>query len=194
MDAGDWIAIGAVVVSLFAAVFSVWQAKTAAASAKEAKRQADAAEEQNRLTRQQLDRDAQRELLASQEAAAAALRQAEQVEFSFTDNGGVEVTLTNSGDHAIRNVELLDLHATEPGPWTGWSVNRNIPGGPLVRTTRAVIESRDKMVVACWLLNEQGAPEGTLPRGVEAVARFQDVDGQWWQTNTSVGPQRIEAP
>lgn len=54
MDTGDWIAFAAVVLSVAAAGIAMWQARTASASADHAKQQAQAADEQVRLAREQL--------------------------------------------------------------------------------------------------------------------------------------------
>jgi len=53
MHASDWISIGSGVVAVLAAGISFWQAKTAANSAEHAVRQAQAAEDQVRIAREQ---------------------------------------------------------------------------------------------------------------------------------------------
>ncbi|QIQ06165.1 hypothetical protein [Streptomyces liangshanensis] len=55
MDAANWLAVGSGVVALVAAGISVWQARTASASARHSQRQAEAADEQARIARQQLE-------------------------------------------------------------------------------------------------------------------------------------------
>ncbi|MGV2914758.1 hypothetical protein [Streptomyces alfalfae] len=193
MDAGDWIALAAIAVSIGAAAVSVWQAHLAKESAKNARTQADAAVEANNLLREQMHRDDARQQQEAVAAEAAAHREAEKVTIAFTDNGGLGVTIENLGSLAIHQVELLDVRALDDGPWTGWSVNRNV-GGRLRQTRRPILDSRDKMVVACWLLNDQGQQEVTQPHRADATVRFQDADGQWWETTANNGPERIDPP
>ncbi|MEU1172113.1 hypothetical protein [Streptomyces microflavus] len=54
MDAGDWVSIGSGGVALLAAAFAFWQAKTATKSANHAGRQAQAAEDQLSIARDQV--------------------------------------------------------------------------------------------------------------------------------------------
>ncbi|WP_330234555.1 hypothetical protein [Streptomyces sp. NBC_00566] len=148
MDAGDWIALAAVVISVGAAGISVHQAKTAKDSAAYAREQAAAAKEANQLTRQQMAHEDIREQQAAAEAGAAALREAEKVALGFHGNGGsVMVSITNNGAAPITEVELLEVRADQDGPWASWSVNRNI-GGPLAQTKRSVLGQREVMEVA----------------------------------------------
>ncbi|MET9116633.1 hypothetical protein ABZX38_20900 [Streptomyces longwoodensis] len=189
MEAGDWIALVAVVISVGAAIISVHQAKTA-------KDQAVEAREANRLTREQIAREAAREQQAAIDAEAAALREAEKVELSFYGNGGsVVVTITNNGSAPVTDVELLEVGAGEDGPWVSWSVNRNIPRGPLVRTKRSILGRGESMEVATWLLDAGGQHVRELPQSVQALVRFRDQSGQWWQTTAGdEAPTRVSAP
>lgn len=195
MDAGDWIALGAIGVSTGAAVVSVWQARLAKASAVHARTQAEAAVEANDLLRQQMHRDDARGQQEAAAAEAAAHREAKKVTIKFTKNYGLGVTVENLGSRAIHQVELLDVRALDDGPSTGWSVNPNVGiGDQLRRTKRPILGSRDKMVVSCWLLNDQGQQEVGDPTRADATVRFEDADGQWWQTTASNGPERIDPP
>ncbi|MFI9311100.1 hypothetical protein [Streptomyces triculaminicus] len=204
METGDWIAIAVGGVSVVAAAISIWQARTASISATAAREQAEyaqaqaqAATEANRLTQQQMAREDAREQQVAAEAEAAALREARKVRFEFSGGGGstIKVRLANYGSRAIHDVELLTVRALVAGPWVGWSVNRNIRGGPLVQTYRNVIEAQQDMVVVVWLLDAQGAQTREPPGSLDAEARFCDADGQWWKTTAARGePQRVDTP
>ncbi len=181
MKESDWIALVSVVVSLTAAGISIWQARTAGASAKAAKEQAEAAVRANELTQQQMDREEARAQQAAADAEAAALLEAEKVHLGFSSNGGsVVVEITNNGVAPITEVELLKVEALDEGPWAGWTVNRNM-SGPMVQTKRSILRSHEDMEVATWLLDRDGQRVPQLPRSVRALVRFRDQDGQWWQ-------------
>ncbi|GGU10882.1 hypothetical protein [Streptomyces lateritius] len=203
MDEGDWIALVAVVVSVTAASISIWQAwiaRRSADAAKEqaryAREQAEAATQANELTRQQMDREEVRIQQAAAEAESAALREAEKVKLEFAGSGGsVVVSITNNGMVSITEVELLRVWALQEGPWAAWSVNRNMPGGPLTQTRRSILHPYEEMKVATWLLDRDGQHVGQLPEAVEALVRFRDQDGQWWEvTAGDEPPARVSPP
>lgn len=202
MDEGDWIALVAVVVSVAAAGISVWQARIARASAEAAKEQARYAREQaeaatqaNELTRQQMDREEVRIQQAVAEAESAALREAEKVHLAFDGSGGsVVVSITNNGMVSITEVELLRVWALQEGPWAAWSVNRNMSGGPLTQTRRSILRPHEKMEVATWLLDGDGQHVRQLPKTVDALIRFRDQDGQWWEVTAGDEPPARASP
>ncbi|MFD8263512.1 hypothetical protein ACFV19_32490 [Streptomyces griseoluteus] len=185
MDAGDWITLAAVVISVGAAGISVHQAKTAKDSAAYAREQAAAAKEANQLTRQQMAREDIHEQQAAAEEGAAALREAEKVALGFHGNGAAPIT----------QVELLEVRADQDGPWVSWSVNRNI-GGSLAQTKRSVLGRREVMEMATWLLDDGGPQIRELPQRCEALVRFRDQGGQWWQVTADDDrpPARIAPP
>jgi hypothetical protein len=195
VDAGDWIAVGAVVISVAAAAISVWQARTAAASAEHAKVQARAAVEANELARQQMQRDDALAQQAAAEAQAMALREAELVHMEVAGNGGsIQINIANRSSRPITDVEIVDVKALEDGPWEAWRPNANV-NGQLGRATCRLIEARTgQITVAAWLLDAQGTHVRRLPQRINVEVRFQDADGQWWLTSLSDSPQRIEAP
>jgi hypothetical protein len=189
MDAGDWIALAAVAISVGAAGVSTHQARTA-------KTQADAAKEANQLTRQQMARQEERDRAEAAEADAAALREAEKVELGFSGSGGgVVVSITNNGLYPITEVELLEVRAAQDGPWVSWQVNPNIPRGPLIQVKKTVLAHREDMSVATWLLDGSGEQVRELPRRCEALVRFRDHGGQWWHvTAGEQPPTRVDPP
>ncbi|MEU6709669.1 hypothetical protein [Streptomyces wuyuanensis] len=195
MDAGDWIAVGAVFVSVGAAVISVWQARTAAASAKHAEVQAQAAVEANAIARQQMQREDALAQQAAAEAQAWALREAELVHLDVAGNGGsIQIDIANRSSRHITDVEIVEVKALEDGPWEAWRPNPNV-NGQLGRATCPLIEARTgRISVAAWLLDAQGTHVPRLPQTVHVEVRFQDADGQWWLTSRGDAPHRIEAP
>lgn len=187
MDTGDWIALVAVVISVAAAIVSVHQAKTAKSSA-------DSAEEANRLTREQMDREAAKDRQAQAEAEAAALREAEAVSIDVGGNGGsVRVRVTNNGSQPVTHMELVDVQPGEPGPWRSWAPNANV-SGLLRETKRPHVPPHQALDVAVWLLDENGQQIIQMPTLVDVKVRFRDADGQWWLTSRSAGPERIDDP
>ncbi len=202
MDEGDWIALVAVVVSVTAAGISIWQAwiaRTSAEAAKEqaryARAQAQAATQANELTRQQMDREEVRIQQTAAEAESAALREAEKVHLAFAGNGGsVVVSITNNGKSSITEVELLRVWALQEGPWAAWSVNRNMSGGPLTQARRSILRPHEEMKVATWLLDRDGQHVRQLPEGVEALVRFRDQEGQWWEVTAGDEPPARASP
>ncbi|MCZ4100802.1 hypothetical protein [Streptomyces sp. H39-C1] len=195
MDAGDWTAAGAVGISVAAAVTSVWQARTAAASAEHAKAQARAAIEANDLARQQIQRNDARVQQAAAESQEVALRQAKLVHVEVKGNGGsVQINIANRSSRAITDVEIRNVESLESGLWETWRPNANV-SGQLGRATCRLIEARTgQITVAVWLLDAQQVHMRLLPQKVNVEVRFQDADGQWWLTSLSGDPQRITAP
>ncbi|MGW1878753.1 hypothetical protein [Streptomyces sp. NPDC001975] len=195
MDTGDWIAVGAVVISVAAAAISVWQARTAAASAEYAKVQAQAAVEANELARQQMQRDATFAQQAAAEAQAMALREAGLVHIEPAGNGGsIQINIANRSSRPITDVEIVNVKALEDGPWEAWRPNANV-NGQLGRATCPLIDGRTgQITVAVWLLDAQATQVRHLPQRVNVEIRFRDADGQWWLTSLSDGPQPIETP
>ncbi|MFJ7423812.1 hypothetical protein ACIQXD_35220 [Streptomyces uncialis] len=163
--------------------------------ARYAREQAQAAARANELTRQQMDREEARIRKAAADEESTALREAEKVRLACGDNGGsVVVSITNNGMRSVTEVELLEVRALQDGPWVDWSVNRNLTGGPPARTARSILGPREEMEVATWLLDGNGQHVRGLPDAVEALVRFRDEGGRWWQVTdgdeprTQVGP------
>ena len=196
MDAGDWIALAAVGLSVGAAGVSIHQAKSAKDSAEHARTQAEAAQQANELTRQQMAREDAREQREAEESEATALREAEKVELGFRENGGsVEVSITNNGLAPITEVELLDVRAKQDGPWASWKVNPNITGGPRTQVKQSILGHLKVMVVATWLVDASGEHVREMPESCEALVRFRDHGGQWWHvTARETPPQRVDPP
>ncbi|MFG3208034.1 hypothetical protein [Streptomyces sp. NPDC048192] len=194
MDAGDWIALAAVVVSVGAAAISMHQAKTAKDSASHAKEQADAAREANELTRQQIARHDAKEQEERIEAQAAALREAEAVHLGVGGNAwSLLIRVQNRSSRPISNVQLMDVRADEPGPWRSWTVNPNVTRA-MQRTQQKQLDPNAVMTTAVWLLDEHGQHLTHAPGAAKVEVRFRDADGQWWMTELTDGPRRIDAP
>ncbi|MFD7407762.1 hypothetical protein ACFV7R_35040 [Streptomyces sp. NPDC059866] len=111
MDAGDWIALAAVVISVAAAGIAIWQAKTASASADHARAQARAADEQVRVAREQLQ---QAERVHREQLALAERVHREQNEpYVVVDiapnepgSGMLVLTIQNTGPTMARDVRV----------------------------------------------------------------------------------------
>ncbi|MFF4874045.1 hypothetical protein [Streptomyces sp. NPDC000961] len=195
MDAGDWIALAAVFVATGAAAVSIHQARSAKESAQTARGQADAAHEANRLTRQQMAQQATKEQRAELEGQAAAFREAEAVHLELGASGGsFHISVQNNGGRPISHVQLMDVRADEPepGPWRSWTPNPHV-GRQLRQVERRIMQPGDSMTTAVWLTDDQGR-QLPLPGLVRIEVRFRDADGQWWMTELTEGPRRIDAP
>ncbi|MER6405933.1 hypothetical protein ABT269_20845 [Streptomyces viridosporus] len=194
MNAGDKIALAAIVISVIAAGISIHQAKTAKESAESAKEQSAAAIEANRLTREQIDREAAKEQQEAAEAKQAAQREAEKVQIKLSGNGGsLAVQITNHGMRAVTDVQLVNVTPEEAGPWRSWKPNANV-GRQLSTTSWPLLYPESDVTVAVWLLDENGTHVPQLPSRAAVEICFRDGDGQWWSYVTGGGTTRIDPP
>jgi hypothetical protein len=194
MDAGDWIALAAVVISVAAAFVSIHQAKTAKQSAQTAREQVAAAKEANQLTRQQMEQQAAHQRQQEAEAERAAQREAEKVLLEMSGNGGsLVVEVANHSSRPITDVQLVDVQPIGTGSWRSWKPNPNI-GWHLSTTSWPVLHPGTAEKVAVWLLDDGGNHVRELPRAAAVEVRFRDDDGQWWSTVTGRGTSRTDPP
>lgn len=194
MDAGDWIALAAVVLSVGAAVVSIHQAKTAKQSADLAEVQAEAAKEANQLTRQQMAQQAIKDHQEAAEAMNAAQREAEKVRIDLGGNGGsLTVHIVNHARRLVTDVELLDVAPLDEGPWCSWQVNPNV-NRQFRALSRPLMHPDEGMTIAVWLLDEDGVHVREVPRTARVKVRFRDDDGQWWLAANGEDIQRIALP
>jgi hypothetical protein len=137
MDTGDWISVGSGGAALLAAGIAFWQARTAASSARHADRQAQAAEDQVRIAREQTQ---QAERVHREQLALAERVHREQNEpYVVVDIGPdrpgsslLVLTIHNTGPTMARDVRIQVTPALESShatltPRLASAVSRTIP-------------------------------------------------------------------
>ena len=137
-DAGDWIALGALIVAVVAAVIA-WRARddsrrSADASERSARAAEDSVVEQrtaNRLATDEAARTAQQDAEAQAEVDARLADQARMINCQISNAGGVQIHIENHSTLPVTDVRLVNISGDDPS-WT-WRLNPNVVGGRLLR-------------------------------------------------------------
>lgn len=193
LDGGDYIAIGALLVAILAALFSYWAARANQAMVTQQAEANRLAGEEIALLKQHRQED--QDQAAATAAAATAARDAQavlaatQIAVELSGNGGVEVEVRNESARTVRLVRLIDL-VGEHADWR-WKPNPYIPTGN--QPTARQLRPGERKRIICVFTDEHGELQRMNGTSYSYRVRFTDSDGQRWEVGGPDGPQHVPA-
>lgn len=103
------------------------------------------------------------------------------VQLSLNGSKNIEFTITNHGQHRVRNVLLENVKREDGFPGESWRRNPNV-SWPFGEGGFILAPGEEHHQLLVQLLDSSGQPI-SLQRSLRVVysLRFQDVENQWWR-------------